>query len=178
MEWYHFSLLSLALIALLLSWRVPRCGKWIFLASASYVVSVVYHRMSVDYGIMPHGSVLAFFCDAIVFIIIRQLHEDKWEIYGLGGVVMLMVVFNLVQVMAVSFGFPPVMDKTIYSAILECANAAYLLMICGVGLMDWLENGNHEGHDLGWHRPDSVGSNLTSISSSIREKSQVRKLSL
>lgn len=178
MEWYHFTLLALAILTLLLSWHVPRCGKWIFLAFASYVVSVVYHRLAIYNDIMPHGAVVAFFCDAGVFILIRQMHVEKWEIFGLGSVVMLMAVFNLVQVLAVSFGFPPAMNQFIYSAILECANVAYLLMICGVGLMDWLGHGKREGHGLGWHRPDSVGANLTAISEAVRKKSHVRKLSL
>lgn len=178
MDWYHYVLGALALLALILSWNVPRCGKWIFLLSASYVVSVLYHRLAPHDDVMPHGSVVAFFCDAAIFIIIRQMHVEKWEIFGLGGVVLLMASFNMVQVLAVSFGFPPVMDQAIYSAILECANVAYLLLIGGVGLADWLTHGRGEGHHLGWHRSAGMAGNLSAITSEVRKKSHVRKLSL
>lgn len=178
MGWYHFALAGLAFLALILSWNVPRCGKWIFLLSASYIVSVVYYRM-IQYGdVMPHGAVVAFFCDAAVFVVIRQMHVERWEIWGLGSIALLMASFNMVQVSAVSFGFPPVMDQTLYSAILECANAAYLLLIGGIGLADWFTNGRGERHNLGWHRAAGVASNLSTITEEARKKSHVRKLSL
>lgn len=145
MHWYHFALGSIALVALLLSWNVPRCGKWVFLVSASYVVSVLYYRIGPSGDYYPPGPVIAFFCDAIVFVIIRQGHKEKWEIFGLGSLIMFMATLNLVQVMGDAIGFPPMLPSDIYSMILEVTNALYLFIIGGVGLMDL-------GHEIGLAR--------------------------
>lgn len=174
MQYYHAILGALALAALLLSWRLPRCGKWIFLVSASYVASVLYHRLVPYDDVMPHGAVISFFCDAFVFVMIRQMHQEKWEIYGLGTIVMFMAVFNLIQVLAVTFGFPPVMANEKYSTILEVANALYLFIIGGVGLSDLVAR--NERHGMGHYRHGGVSATLASAVEAGREKSHVRKL--
>lgn len=176
MHWYHAALGGMALTALLLSWNVPRCGKWIFLLSASYVASVLYHRLAPYNDVLPYGAVVAFFCDAILFLLIRQLHVEKWEYWTLGMIALGMALFNLVQIIGFTFGFPPVLSNTDYSSILEVANAAYLAIIGGVGLSDLV--GRYEGHFLGNRSNGGVRSALSSAVSAARKKSSVRKLTL
>lgn len=170
MAWYHIALASLALLALLLSWNVPRCGKWVFLATMSYIVSVIYYRMSPGGHLFPPGPVIAFFCDAAVFVMIRQGHREKWEFWGLGSLVMGMATLNFIQVMSDATGVPPVLPQLVYSEILEVTNALYLSIIAGIGLMDW----KHE-IDLARNRGARMGGTFYHAA---REKSQVQKIRL
>lgn len=170
MEWYHAALASLALIALLLSWNVPRCGKWIFLATMSYIVSVAYYRLSPGGHLYPPGPVVAFFCDASVFVMIRQAHKEKWEFYGLGSLMMFSATLNLLQVMSDATGVPPMLPQLIYSEILEVTNALYLSIIGGIGMMDW----KHE-IDLARNRASGVDRTFYLAA---REKSKVQKIRL
>jgi hypothetical protein len=147
MAWYHFALLGLAGGALWASWKLPRCRLWVAVAAASYVLSVVYFRATDGNPFYPHGSFIAFLCDSIAFVIIRETHKQKWEVYGLGGIMLTCATFNFVQLAAVVFGSPPVLDQSTYSEILEGANALYLLMIGGMGYMEAIADGQRSMPD-------------------------------
>lgn len=175
MEWYHATLGAVTLAALVLSWNVPRCGKWIFIASASYVASVLYHRLAPASDTLPLGAHIAFLCDAAVYVIIKQMHQERWEFWGLGSIAMFMAVFNLVQALAMTFGFPPVMPHTVYSSILEVANLAYLSIIGGVGLADLMGHGN-DAYVVDHRRHSSLSGRVSAAIAWARKQSRVRKL--
>lgn len=176
MEWYHYALGSLALFVLLLSWRVPRCGKWIFLLAASYLVSVLYYRSG--WGIYgPPGPVMAFLCDAALFLVIREAHEEKWEMRGLGTVVAVMIALNFVMSFSVITGYPPAIPHDVYSSFLEVLNAAYLVIIGGVGLGDLIGVGD-ERHDLARDRRRGLSGAILDATKKARAPSHAKKMTL
>lgn len=150
MSWYHEALAALAIFALVASWHLPRCRLWVGILVVAFVVSVAYYRVApyADFW-TPHGAVIAFFCDAIVFLIIRETHKEAWEIYGLGTLMIASATLNAIQMVGLVSGWPPMLPHIVYSSILELANAAYLLIIGGVGILGWIEYGARSGHSNG-----------------------------
>lgn len=158
LEWYHETLAVLALLALVASWGLPRCRLWVGLAAASYVASVLYFRVTPIAGVWtPYGASVAFFCDATVYLVIRETHREKWEMRGLGTVMITTATLNALQSIGWAFGWPPVLAHAIHSGLLEIANAVYLLLIIGVGILDWARRVELLGHRDGAARPHSLG---------------------
>lgn len=139
MEWYHLTLLALVLGALALAWRVPRAALWIGGAVASYVVSVGYFRWSagVEFWV-PNGAVVAFLCDALLFLLIREFHRFSYEFHGLGVICLIMATLNLLYFSAQVLGAPPLPPHDVYAILLELLNVAYLACIGGAGLVERL----------------------------------------
>lgn len=174
MSWYHEALAALALFALVASWHLPRCRLWVGILVVAFVVSVAYYRLYpyADFW-LPPGAVVAFFCDAIVFLIIRETHEDQWEIYGLGTIMIASATLNAIQVVGYVSGWPPMLPHVIYSSILELANAAYLLLIGGVGLLGWIFDGSRSGPDVGPSRDSRLAMALNIAHKAAHQKTTV-----
>lgn len=157
MSWFHEALAALALFALIASWHLPRCRVWVSGLALSYVVSVVYYHATPIEGIWtPNGASIAFFCDAILFLVIRETHKETWEIYGLGTIMIASATLNAIQMVGLVSGWPPMLPHVLYSSILEVANAAYLILIGGVGILGWVGNGERTGRDNGTSSRGSV----------------------
>lgn len=141
LQWYHETLAVLALAALVASWDLPRCRLWVGIVAASYVASVVYFHLTPIPGVWtPYGASVAFFCDAAVYLVIRETHREKWEMRGLGSIMITTATLNALQTTGWAFGWPPVLAHAIYSGLLEVANAVYLLLIIGMGTLARVES--------------------------------------
>lgn len=152
LQWYHETLAVLALAALVASWDLPRCRLWVGIVAASYVASVVYFHMTPIPGVWaPYGAAVAFFCDAAVYLVIRETHREKWEMRGLGSVMMTTATLTALRTLGWAFGWPPVLAHAIYSGLLEVANAVYLLLIIGMGTLARVESLGHRDGAAG-HR--------------------------
>lgn len=157
MSWYHEALAALAIFALIASWHLPRCRLWIGGLVVSFVISVAYyHATPIDGVWLPNGAAVAFFCDAILFLVIRETHKETWEIFGLGTVMIASATLNAIQMVGLVSGWPPMLSQVLYSSILEIANAAYLILIGGVGILGWVESGERTRRHIGPDRRSSV----------------------
>lgn len=175
MQSYHVVLLAMAIASLLASWHVPRCRLWVGALSMSYVVSIAYYRLSPFYeGWHPHGSMIAFFTDAIVYLIIRETHQERWEIWSLGSVMIASTTINLFQLSGFVWGFPPMLGQETYSILLEILNAMYLLFIGGAGLMDYVERKSVR-RGLPRHRRGGLVQACVYAYSKARKESRVRQ---
>ncbi len=175
MDWFHFALLSLACAALLASWNVPRCRLWVLGLAAAYIVSVAYYRLTPPVTAdseWPHGAFVAFGVDAALFIVIKNTHKDLWEIWGLGSVMIASATMNAIQMMGLVFGWPPMLPQATYSTILEIANAAYLLLIMGRGILGWVNAAIDRYHLLG-NRDRGMARAVSSAYSTCTKRSTV-----
>lgn len=175
MQWYHVLLITMAGVSLAASWKMPRCRLWIGALAMSYVISVAYYRLSPFYdGWHPHGSMIAFFTDALVFLIIRETHQERWEIATIGTVMIVSTSINLFQLSGYVWGFPPMLGQEAYSILLELLNAIYLLFIGGAGLMDHVDRKNTR-RGLSRYRRGGLVAACINLFSKAREESKVRQ---
>jgi len=176
MSWFHYALLALACAALLLSWNLPRCRLWVFSLAAAFIVSVAYYRLiPAPYGFLPNGAFVAFAADCLLFIIIREMHATKWEIFGLGSVAIASATINALQLIGTVSGWPPVLAPVVYSSILEIANAVYLLLICGMGILERLADASHDRHHMYNHRGGGLASIINYTHAEARKKTKVSR---
>lgn len=140
MEWYHYSMLAAALGTGWMAHKTPRAWLWIGLLAASFIISVSYLNM--DHPVwLPHPGI-AMMVDAIVYLAIREVAEERWEKQGLGGLIMVSVTLNLVQTSAIVTGFPPQLPQWAYAIALEIINYLSLALIFGRGLIQRIEGKN------------------------------------
>jgi len=171
MSWFHYALLALACAALLASWNLPRCRMWIFALAASFVVSVLYYRiMPNPHGFLPHGAFVAFACDCVLFILIRETHREAWEIRGLGTVMIASASLNALQMVGLVSGWPPMLSQGLYSSILELANAAYLLIIGGVGILERIADAETGGYHMRNHSRTGLAQAVNYANKEARKK--------
>ncbi|MCA0344754.1 MAG: hypothetical protein LCH99_34270 [Proteobacteria bacterium] len=144
MQWYHFIVPSFAVLALLGGWKTPRSVLWVALIMASYVISVAYIFLPRWDWIpwWPPAPGITFLCDAAAFLVVRELHKERWEMLGLGSLLLLSATIDLIQTWALVIGVPPALSSAVYGSILEMINVAAFLLIFGVGMMDRLNAGH------------------------------------
>ena len=156
MQWYHYALAFLALLAAAASSKTPRALLWIAALTVSFVVSVGYLRfydaiegtnqLSVftadTEGFVPlerewlPPSVVQAMCDAAVVFLIIWLGRERWERPMLLSIVMGMFLLNLVYATGIIMNFPPVPPREVLGILLEVLNVAALLLIGGTGILD------------------------------------------
>lgn len=148
LSWYHFALAALALLALVLSGRTPRGWIWVAGISASYVLSIIYVRLERPDEIWtPPPSAVTFLCDAMLAFFVHALHRERWEWWGLFVPFSTSAMVSFIQTLGGLAGVPPPLPVDAYSSILEAITAAALLIIGGIGAVDW-------AHGLDLARPD------------------------
>lgn len=176
MQWYHYALAILATVSLWSSWRVSKAALYIALLAMSYVLSVLYWHFKPDNPYFPHGSIIGFMLDAIVFVIVRQIHDDKWEFWGVVIPVSIMAFIGFYQVVGSSIIGAPVLRSLDYSVMLEALNAAALLIIGGVGLVERDSNRKALERVINKHCSPSVSKACYSIAKSSKKASTAKKI--
>lgn len=156
MHWYHFALIGSAIIAGLMAGKTPRAWLWIAAMAASFAVSVTYLYLPGPWWLPQPG--IAMMCDAVVFLAVREMGRDRWEIYGLGTLLMISVTLSLMQTAARIAGFPPQLPSEVYAIALEIINYLALILIGGVGLLDRIE-----ASDVRLHFPRPARSAMDTI---------------
>jgi hypothetical protein len=142
MPWYHVMLIGAAIIAGLVANKTPRAWLWVCSLLGSGVVSYAYLRLA-DAPVWAPAPGIAMMSDAAVFLLIREFAKERWELYGLGTIMMVSVTMNLIQTSAIIAGFPARLPDDIYAYGLEAFNYAALLLILGRGVVDRVER--HDG---------------------------------
>lgn len=155
MSVYHHWLAGAAIIAALISWRLPRSLLWIASLTASFVVSVTYLNMPkpAEPGLWwPPASGVAAVCDMAVCMVIYAFAKRLWEARLLYSLVLISVAVNLLYTTGILLGWPPVPPHEAYAIILEVINYAALALIFVTGLLSWIgANGHPFSHGfVGW----------------------------
>jgi hypothetical protein len=130
---WAYSILSLALVAAVLAWHVPRAAAWVGLAMISFVASSLWW----DYGDRQSHALFAFTCDALLVLIISGLLRERWELVVCGAFLASTGV-SLVRLAGV------IPQGWVYASCLEFLNFVALISICGMGTMDRIAR--HAGH--------------------------------
>lgn len=139
LQWYHIALAVAAVIAAALSIGTPRATFWIFSLTASFIASVAYFYAPKPWwpGMWwPLHSGVAALCDAAIVTLIYFFGREKWETFGLRGLMLISVSVNMVQTSAYTLGYPPPITHATYATILEVINFLALVLIGGIGLLD------------------------------------------
>jgi CDP-diglyceride synthetase len=129
---WTYALISVALVALVASWRVPRAWWWIGLGGLSFLVTTLFY----DYAGRPDlHPILTISCDALVCLAIFWFYREDWEL----GVFIAFLASVFSSVLMIG-GFIPA--QWVYASLLELCNLGALLCIIGTGLVDRI--GRHE----------------------------------
>jgi hypothetical protein len=135
---YTWTLITLALVAMALSWNVPRAWWWIGAGGASFFVSTLYY----DYGGNHHlHPILTLSCDSLVCIALFFGAKEKWELLVFGSF-WLSVLSSLLMI----GGF--IASQIMYASLLEVFNLCAILAISGTGIVQMI--GEH-GHSNLFH---------------------------
>lgn len=166
MEWYHFVMAGVAILAALAARKTPRAVIWVVSLAASFIVSVGYLR---GYQALEANNLLAFYtddpsqivplmrdwlppsivaaaCDAVVCVLIYFFGRERWETHWLYGISLAMMGTNMLYASGLIIGFPPIPDRGTLGIILEIMNLAALALIGGTGILDRVQ---HVGGGIG-----------------------------
>jgi hypothetical protein len=124
MQYYHFTLIGLALLAIASAWNVPRAVLWIALGAVFYVASAMWHNAGFSYGAAFGAGTNLVMC-YLFWIRAEQRYEMRfWNFYHLMLVVDLLYIFGWIK------------DHEHFAIALEIINAIALLFIIATGLME------------------------------------------
>lgn len=166
MEWYHYGMAAVAILAALAARKTPRAVIWVVSLAASFIVSVGYLR---GYQALEANNLLAFYtddpsqivplmrdwlppsivaaaCDAVVCVLIYFFGRERWETHWLYGISLAMMGTNMLYASGLIIGFPPIPDRGTLGIILEIMNLAALALIGGTGILDRVQ---HVGGGIG-----------------------------
>ncbi|MDO6967005.1 hypothetical protein [Rhizobium alvei] len=139
MSVWQFYLAIGALVALALSYRIPRAFLWVCAMALSFIASVAWQRSELPY--YP-AAVLAF--DAMVCLLIDAFAKERWE-------AMLFNVYRISVGISILRLFSIIDNTTLYVVTLELCNWAALAVVIGTSL---LRRGPVYGNSL-WDRWNS-----------------------
>ncbi|HBF30878.1 MAG TPA: hypothetical protein DDW73_14825 [Rhizobium sp.] len=149
MQWYHLAIGACAIFAYASSGNLPCARRWCLLISGGYVLSVVYAHAAQSVSFWtPRPVAIAFMCDAIVFKIIDETHNGRWEEWGPRLFMAVSASVNFLQLTALIFNMPAPLQPWIHSALLEVITAIALVWIGGYGISKRLADAQHFGPDL------------------------------
>lgn len=145
MNEFQIALLIGAVVASLLSMRLPRAQIWLLTIAAAFAFSTAWQRAG-----LPFHPAFTLGCDAGVCLAIYFLGREKWEI-GLYRIFQASVLTSLIFLAGPLEVFGAVfrMSNYGYVVMLEAWNWLALLVIGGVGLSETLKgrvNENAAGH--------------------------------
>ena len=135
MNEFQIALLIGAVIASLLSLRLPRAQLWIWTMAAAFVLPTAWQRAD-----LPFHPAFTLGCDAGVCLAIYFFGREKWEI-GLYRIFQASVLTSLLFLAGPLevFGTVFYMSNYGYVVVLEMLNWLALLLIGGVGLSEILK---------------------------------------
>ena len=128
MQWYHWTLLALTALAIVLAWRVPRAVLWVGIGALFYYLTASWHNAG-----LPNGVWLGAASNFAMIVLITRYGQDKWE-WLLGNAFALMILIDLFH----AAGYA---TRLQFAVALEIVNAAALLMIAGTGMVQRIRDG-------------------------------------
>ena len=131
LEWYHWTLISAALIAGALAWRVPRAVIWIGLGVVSYVTSAMWHNAGLPYATAYGAATNLIICYLFWIFSNRRWEMRLWNFFHLMLVVDLLYIFGAIR------------DQFTFAVTLELINLAALIFIGLTGMFDRVGDGIH-----------------------------------
>lgn len=146
MDMFKFALALGALVALALSYRVPRAPLWIGGLAAAFVISALYAGAG-----LPHTHVFNLLVDTCLCLAIHRVASEEYEA----------VLYNLLRfsVLVSSVEYASILifkveHHLVYVVILEIINWLALAAISSEGIKQWAGgNGNHLPHRHGFDLP-------------------------
>ncbi len=139
MQWYHYTLLALAIFAGVSSWHVPRAGLWLGLLAGSFVSSVIWHRLELP-GALVFGAVTNFVICGVVSWQRQKTELAGWEM-GYWNAIIFMIVIDFLYAM----GY--IASHSVFAKTLEFVNAAILLIIASPGAVQWVKRNGYFSSD-------------------------------
>lgn len=149
MQWYHVAIGTCAIFAYVASGNTRQGRRWCALIIAGYMLSVIYAHVSAAVSFWtPHPVAIAFMCDAVVYKIIDETHNNRWEKWGPRLLMAVSVSVNGLQLTGLIFNMPVPMPPWFHSSVLELITAVALIWIGGYGILKRLSDDQHFGRDL------------------------------
>lgn len=138
---WTWSLVAVGLLAMLLTFHVPRAWQWIGIGGLSFFASTLF----LDYSGRPDlHPFFTFACDSLVCLALFRGYQEDWELS-----VFLAFLCSCFASLLMIGGF--VREPWIYSSLLELCNLSALLWIGGTGVIDMIgRNENSVVHS--WYR--------------------------
>jgi len=135
---YTWALIALALVAMALSWNVPRAWMWIGAGGASFFASTLFY----DYGGNHHmHPILTLSCDSLVCAALYYGAREKWELLVFGAF-WLSVLSSLLMIGKF------IDNQIVYASLLEVFNLCAILAISGTGIVQMIDK---YGHSILFH---------------------------
>lgn len=157
MEWYHWTLLTMAVAAGVVSYQVPRAVLWLALGAASFIASAIWHR----YG-FPYATLFGATTNIAILAMLSRFAKDQWELgFTLCFVLMLMVDLLFVTGAIVS--------QYQFAVALEVINLLAIMIVMGTGLSDWIWKSGLHLHIPHRGLRDRVGAALHAPRTSYKE---------
>lgn len=135
MAWYHITLISAAIIAVALAWRVPRAVIWLGLGAISYVISAAWHNAG-----LPYATQFGAATNLVICYLFICWAEQRWEMR-------LLNCFHMMLLIDLLYIFGVIHDHLIFAATLEIINLAAILLVAGTGILDWIARHGHRYGD-------------------------------
>lgn len=127
MQWYHYTLLAMAISAGVISWKIPRAVLWLSLGALSFVLSVIWHRSGLPGGLI-FGAVTNFIICVCLSCVPKRM---AWETGFFNAVIMMMMLDALR-----AWGF--IASHEAFAIGLEIVNAVAILIIAAPGASEWV----------------------------------------
>ncbi len=124
MEWYHWTVIAAAAIAILLAWHVPRAPLWIALGAILYGISAAWHNAE-----LPHALLFGAATNFAMILLLWLIADQKWEMR-------LWNFYHLMLLIDALYAFGVIREKLIFASSLEAVNLLALLFIGATGAAD------------------------------------------
>ncbi|QAZ46747.1 hypothetical protein [Mesorhizobium sp. Pch-S] len=141
LEWYHWTLITMAVLAAACAWHLPRAVFWIALGALSYVTSAWWHNAG-----LPYGAAYGMATNLAICLAIYSLAQQRWELrtWNMFHAMILLDILYLAGI---------IKTQLLFAVSLEVVNAAALLLIAATGIMDRagyarLRSGSYRGRRL------------------------------
>jgi len=163
LQWYHYAMGAVFLIAAALSYKTPRAWLWLSVMFGAYATSIGYLRYyegmeqtNTVLNLVPNlayldgwhwtplesawlpPSAIAAFMDMSAAFLIHRFGRERWETQYLFIGCLVMMGANLLFFTGVVMGFPPLPPQRLLGIILDAINVALVFTIAGTGAADIL----------------------------------------
>lgn len=124
MEYYHWTLIGLAVLAAVSAWNVPRAVLWIAIGALFYVASAMWHNAGLPYA-TPFGAAT----NLVMCYLLWIFADQRWEMRFWN-------MFHLMLVIDILYIFRWIPSQEHFAIALEIINAIALLFITATGIME------------------------------------------
>jgi len=124
MDQFQTALAVGALIAAIVSNRLPRAVVWICAAAASFAVSALYEGAG-----LPYAAAFTLCCDAAVCYAVYSWASEEWELW-LFNLFRASVLISIMHLLGLVGG------HYVYVAALDVVNWLVLIVISGTAILD------------------------------------------